>query len=42
MSKVSEIAPALGAAAAPFEQSTNNAPTELQGMHHCYNLNGRN
>lgn len=40
MSEVSDIAP--GAAAAPFEQSRNNASNELQGKNHSYRLDGWN
>ena len=42
MSEVSETTPAPVISDAPFEQSTNNASNELQGMHHSYCLDGRN
>ncbi|KAG8381704.1 hypothetical protein BUALT_Bualt05G0000400 [Buddleja alternifolia] len=42
MSEVSEKTPSSMKVAAPFEQSTNNASSELQGMHYSYRLDGRN
>ncbi|KAG8373611.1 hypothetical protein BUALT_Bualt11G0042300 [Buddleja alternifolia] len=42
MSEVSEKTPSSTKVAAPFEQSTNNASSELQGMHYSYRLDGQN
>ncbi|KAG8379348.1 hypothetical protein BUALT_Bualt07G0079000 [Buddleja alternifolia] len=42
MSEVSKKTPSSTKVAAPFEQSTNNASSELQGMHYSYRLDGRN
>ncbi|KAG8391091.1 hypothetical protein BUALT_Bualt01G0151800 [Buddleja alternifolia] len=42
MSEVSEKTPSSTKNAAPFEQSTNNASNELQGMHYSYRLDEQN